>query len=164
MMQYQEEITAQLRIAVQQAQSSYHRLVVLVDNKDQFNNDALNVLCNNLNYGYLNIGICLGQELAKLNKEHRSLKASGVLDDILQAVDFDCIILNRLDILFEPTLQLKPFAILERLSRNKSIIVCWPGKYDGENLSYSETGRKDYFSTPQTNLILIELPVLGHFN
>ena len=68
---------------------------------------------------------------------------------LLSFMDDDKIvyILNHIDILFDPVLEIHPINILENISRQRKIVVIWPGEYREGRLSYAEPQHSEYFKT-----------------
>lgn len=63
------------------------------------------------------------------------------------------------DVLFEPSLQQEPLALLQELSRNKSLIVAWGGSYDEQNrlLIYAEPGHPEYRCYERPEVIVVAI-------
>jgi hypothetical protein len=53
-------------------------------------------------------------------------------------------LLDHIEILFDPQLQVDPLRWLEQRARDREIFVVWPGEYDGQKLSHAEPGHPEH--------------------
>ena len=60
--------------------------------------------------------------------------------------------------LFTPELAQDPVKLLQGLSRNRTLVVSWPGVRDGTTLIYADPGHPEYFRQPVADLVFVELP------
>ena len=58
-------------------------------------------------------------------------------------------------ILFEPELALDPIALLRDLSKRHPLVLNWPGTVKGDEVSYSEPGRRDHYQRRITNAVIL---------
>jgi hypothetical protein len=67
--------------------------------------------------------------------------------------------LNNIELLFEPSLQQEPLALLQELSRNKSLIVAWGGSYNEQTrvLTYAEPGHPEYRRYERPEVIVLAM-------
>jgi len=95
-------------------------------------------------FSLLSIGEILSKELLKFDKSNRNLVVETTLKQILAEIDKQELIINNIDILFNPAYKLDVIKLFIQLSRNKKIIVQWPGKLDSQYLIYSTPEYEDY--------------------
>ncbi len=95
---------------------------------------------------YLNLNLHLSQRLLDLTAKERPLRIRRILAQIIDAHPEPILALDNIELLFEPSLHQNPLALLQELSRNKSLIVAWGGPYDKQRrlLTYAEPGHPEY--------------------
>ena len=72
----------------------------------------------------------------------------------------DVVWLDRVQALFEPSLELDPLRQLQELARLKPIIAIWPGQVAEQCLTFSVPGRDDFQSYSANDLA--NVPII-HF-
>lgn len=95
-------------------------------------------------YRYISLGELLSAELMKSEKEKRSSMIESELEKLLTTNGSNEIIISDIDILFNPEYRLDVIKSFVNLSRNKNLIIQWPGEYHGGNLIYSKQEYSDY--------------------
>lgn len=92
---------------------------------------------------YVNVNLELSRQL-----RHKiavsSLECTQFLYELLASCDAEYVLLDRLEILFTPALQLDVLRLLLDLNRNKRIIAVWPGEYNNVQLTYAIPGHPEY--------------------
>ena len=71
----------------------------------------------------------------------RAQEASGLIARSLAALDAEVVVLDDMQVLFAPVLQVDPLNLLRTLGRKYSVVAAWPGEYDGKNLKVSAAGQ-----------------------
>lgn len=130
-----------LKNEIQQMGKWWHKLIFLCDRNNQFNS---NIPITD-SFEKINVNLVLSQELIHISKKNYPL----YVEDILQKVIIDTnqtYLLQHIDILFDPVLQVHPVRLLENISKNYKLIVEWPGKYEDDRLVYAEYGHPEYFT------------------
>ena len=90
--------------------------------------------------------INLGLELSSLAKSvprEKLPSLTNVLEQLLSGKPTD-IILDRIDILFDPVWNVDVLKLLLSVGRNRRLYIAWPGLMLGNILTYSEQGRPDW--------------------
>jgi len=93
--------------------------------------------------------------LKDLPLKKRPRKVSEFLTLIIRDKKADTLVLDHIEILFDPQLQQNPVLLLENISRNVTLIVGWKGHCSGRKLVYSEPEYDDYFTHEHTEGIVI---------
>jgi hypothetical protein len=91
----------------------------------------------------VNVGLLLSERIMKAKAEKVPVNITHELDAIL-GEEYCDIILENTNILFSPEYGVDVIKLLLQLGRNQRFYLPWPGKIDGERLTYSEPGRFDY--------------------
>lgn len=85
--------------------------------------------------------ISLNKELSQLLiSKQKANYSKEIVDWILftiKEIEKDPILLTDIDILFEPSFELDPLVIFRQASRNKKLLVLWPGEFRKNKLSYA---------------------------
>lgn len=106
----------------------------------------------------LAISELLCEKLLPLASKRRVDEVEALLADLIAAQKAGPVLLERIHLLFEPSLQLEVLRCLKALSKHTTLIIDWPGTYSGAALSFSMPGKPDYFYYSETELS--SLPVL----
>lgn len=101
------------------------------------------ISCKFLEHKELSIGEKLSSELRKYNKDERNSLVYQKVEEIVKE-STEKLILTNLDILFNPDYKLDILRLVVQLSKNKNLIIEWPGIYDNESLIYSKPEYLDY--------------------
>jgi hypothetical protein len=92
--------------------------------------------------------ITLNKELSKLLiRKRQSNYSREIIDWIserINEIEEDPILLIDIDILFEPSFKLDPLVIFKQASRNKKLLVLWPGEFKNNKLSYATPEHAHY--------------------
>jgi len=109
----------------------------------------------------INIGSVVGKELTKIPSKNRSLEVSKILRNQIESFPADTpALLGHIELLFDKTLRLSPVEVLKQLSRQKPIIVTWPGELRHERLSYAEVGHPEHRDYSTDGLVLFDSKTL----
>ncbi len=101
---------------------------------------------------YLELSEQLCERLLPLSCNDRSRHVSDIIAQMLNGIASDVVWLDRIQVLFEPTLELDPLRQLQDLARLKPIVAIWPGQITERFLTFSVPGRDDYQSYSANDL------------
>jgi len=141
---------------LKEAEKLYHKLVLLVGLPGSGKTTILNAVAKELGKDIMNVNLELSEHLLEMAAKKRSLKASGLLDNIIGRGSNTAILDNN-EILFDVNLKQNPLALLQKASRNRTIIASWSGIIDGENLIYAEPGHSEYRSYNTTDILMVHM-------
>ena len=92
--------------------------------------------------------ISLNKELSQLLiRKQQANYSREIIDWISQRInetEEDAILFTDIDILFEPSFNLDPLVIFRQASRNKNLLVLWPGEFRNHKLSYATPEHAHY--------------------
>lgn len=91
----------------------------------------------------INVGKGLSSLLLNITPTERRDKAPEVLRDMVDK--YTCVTLDHIEILFTPSLDMNPVAVMLALCRNKKICMLWPGEIIDEHLIYEKPGSLEYY-------------------
>lgn len=95
-------------------------------------------------YDIISLGQILSSELLNCSKEEREKNVFCVLEKIFNRIQSKKMIIENIDILFNPKYNIDILGFFINLGRNAKIIVIWPGQFALESLVYANPGYADY--------------------
>lgn len=119
-----------------------HQMVFIVGNQ---RNIAIEQLALDSEIELINLSLRLSELLLELPVNRRNRKVGESVNRLL-AEQGDIVILERIELLFLPELQVDPMRLFEDISRNTVLIIDWNGKYENGNLTYARPGHSEYRS------------------
>ena len=129
-----------LKNDISQMDGWYHKLIFIVDRNEQFHTRI--PLLND--YEKVNVNRMLSESLISIPKQKYPMYIDELLEKVLKNKE-NIYILQHVDILFDPVLQINPVRLLENFSKTYKLIVEWPGRYVDGRLIYAEYGHPEYF-------------------
>lgn len=132
---------------MRQASELYNRLVLLVSPIGDKNNEALDKVALSLASKVINVNLEMAQALLELTQKQRKSQTKQLLEKIIRRcvvsseICGNFVLLNHIEILFDPDLEIDPLALLKEVSRNRVIVAVWKGKIEDGMLTY---GQPDY--------------------
>jgi hypothetical protein len=128
--------------AIFQLTALYHRLLLIVAAPSSGKTGLLRTCERTVACSYLNLSLTLSQRLLELKAQDRALQAQNILNDVLTGEGL--LLVDNIELLFDPSLQLDPLRALKAVSRRRSLVVAWPGTLDNGYLTYAEPGHPEY--------------------
>lgn len=128
---------------VRDGQKSAERLVLLVGRPGSGKSKMLRELSTIRGWQYVNCRTFLTEELLEMVPKVRAIEASGIINKALEALKAEVIVLDDMQVLFAPVLQVDPLQLLKQLGKKFTIVAAWPGAFDGTNLSMAATGQPE---------------------
>jgi len=97
-------------------------------------------------YGWpaLPVGEALTPKLLPLLPRERERSVSRLLAEAVRSAGSGPLLCTQIDLLFEPSLGLDPLALLRGISRQRPLIVIWPGSYSDGVLAYAVPEHSHY--------------------
>lgn len=137
----------------------YYRLVLIAGLHGTGKTRLLKELSHQQNIAYLNLNLHLSQRLLDLTTKQRPLRVRRILAQIIDSYPELALAVDNIELLFEPNLQQEPLALLQELSRNKSLIVAWGGSFDEQKrvLTYAVPGHPEYRRYERPEVIVVAI-------
>ena len=158
-----ESIIEDLLSTIGQASSLYYRLVLVVGPARSGKSAVLRELSRRVAARVINLSSELSQRLLDLTPRERALEAGNLVREIvneatsetgaqpasqgrnaLSAPQGDVVLLDNIELLFDPALKLDPLRLLQLVSRNVTVIATWPGSVGDRGLTYAVPGHPEY--------------------
>ncbi|MBK5940614.1 AAA family ATPase [Halochromatium roseum] len=150
-------IDDRLHHALVAAAGLYHQLVLLVGETGAGKTAALRRIAAKRAVPLINLNLALSAQLLELTPKQRALRLPRILEQTLddalvqtlnpnqpQPQPQPLLILDHLELLFDPRLRQDPLRLLQRLSRNRQVLASWNGCYQAGRLDYAAPGHPEY--------------------
>ncbi len=118
--------------AIDKATELYYRLVILVGLPSSGKTAALRDVRERTAAPLVNVNLELSRRILDLTELQRALQLPRLLADIVRAAAADVVLLDNIEILFDPLLKQEPLRLLEGLSRNITVVAAWSGEIRAE--------------------------------
>lgn len=138
-----ELITDKVKQSLKAADGLYHRLVLLVGEAGSGKTAVLRRLVDDLCVPIINVNLELSASMLELTLKQRSIRLPKLLDQIVETGN-PVVLLDNLEILFDKSLEQDPLRLLERISRNRSVIATWSGSIKDNRLVYAKADHQEY--------------------
>lgn len=149
---------AQLERLIGEVGNLNSKLVLLVGDGRSGKTQLLRQIGAKLNIVPLNVGLELGLRLAAMQSNNRGLSVGELLREITDRERAeDTLLLDNLELLFEPSLQINPLDLIRRLAHSKRVVAVWPGKLRGDRLLYADIGHPEYRNYSRDGVVVLEI-------
>jgi hypothetical protein len=141
---------------INKAKDSYHQLLFLVGFDSPEMTEYLKTLSRKLNYPYINLSKELSSRLLGYSIKQRKYQSVNEVEMLLREQDVPVLLVDKIEILFAPDLNLEPIELFRRLSRNRTLVIAWPGEYQNGSLSYAVPEHAEYRDFGKVDAIFLE--------
>lgn len=134
------------------------KLILLVGPSRSGKTQLLRQLSAKLNIEPLNVGLDLGHRLATTQNNKRGFSAGELLREIADKERTeDLLLLDNLELLFEPSLQINPLDLVRRLAHSKRVVAIWPGELRGDRLVYADMNHPEHRDYSRDGVVIFEI-------
>ncbi len=137
---------------------SYYKLVLLAGEARTGKTRALQALAAETGWALLNLNLLLSERLLQVPTRQRAIRAQRLVEAILAENPGDGVILDNIELLFQPELELDPLRLLLSLTRNRGVVASWPGSYSDSTLTYAATGHVEHKSYLKPDCAIVSMP------
>ncbi len=148
-----DDLVADILSDIEAAPNLYYRLILVVGPGGSGKTATLRAVAAHAHAPVLNLNLELSRRLLDLTARQRLLTVPRMLDDLIGG-DRPLVLLDNTELLFDPTLKQDPLALLQRASRNRTIVVAWNGTLENRYLSYAEPDHPEYRRYPKDSLVI----------
>ena len=134
-------IIQQIVETVREGQKTPECLVLLVGRPGSGKSKLLRELSSIRGWQYVNCRTFLTEELLEMVPKMRAQEAPRLITGALEALKPEVVVLDDMQVLFAPVLQVDPLHLLKHLSRKFSVVAAWPGQFDGTMLVAATSGQ-----------------------
>lgn len=144
-----------LHQAIQQAASRYTKLVLVVGPRGSGKTELLQAYAQEYNCPYIPVGSLMAERLLVILPRFRDTEADRAMAELCQGTG--PFLLDNLEVLFDPELQLDPYRLLTGLARTRTVVAAWPGTSQGNELTYASPGHREYRTFAPNEAICLAL-------
>ena len=131
------------------------KLILLVGNGSK--TQLLRQLAQRLNVAPRNVGATLGHRLAATPVAERGFSTNELLRDITDTARGNApLLLDNLEVLFEPSLKINPLDMIKRLAHSRRVVAVWPGELRDDRLVYARMGHPEYRDYTRDGIVVLE--------
>jgi hypothetical protein len=156
------EMISRLETLTSEISALHSRLILLIGPPRSGKTALLNSFGERMGMVPLNIGSELGRQLMPVPHKQRHLQAGNLLRELADIhVTGDLLLIDNIELLFDPTLQLSPLDLLKKQAHTKKVVAVWPGELRGEGrtsrLTYAEMGHPEQRDYATDGVVLFEI-------
>ena len=149
-----ETLTDQIVTKIDQVAELYYRLVIMAAPSGSGKTAVLQQVSRRVGGRCVNVNLELSRRLLDLTVRQRSLQVPRLLSAILDESESDVVLLDNIEMLFDPSLKQDPLQLLRGISRNVTIVVAWNGVAERGYLTYAVPGHPEYRRYPVRDFLL----------
>ena len=138
------------------------KLILLVGPSRSGKTQLLRQFSAKLDVEPLNVGLELGCRLAATSNNKRGFSAGELLREIALLEQFGerteaPLLLDNLELLFEPSLQINPLDLVRRLAHSRRVVAVWPGERRGDRLIYADMSHPEHRDYSRDGVVVLEI-------
>lgn len=140
-----------------------HRLVLVIGPAGSGKTRVLKEVQRLTGAPRVNVTLEMSKRLLNLQEKERSLRAEAVFENMLSGfcredgTHFETVLLDNIEILFDPSLELDSLQLIQNASRNRTLVVGWPGCVKDGVLTYAEPDHPRYQRHEVKELVTVTL-------
>lgn len=135
----------------------YNRLVLVVGPSGTGKTAVLRTIGEAENVPVLPVGAQVSQRLLELTERQRVLQLPTILEEAVAGLPPEMTLLDNTEVLFSPVLKQDPLRLLQRISRNRTVVASWLGTVSGGRLTYAAPGHPEFRRYPTEDLLVVTL-------
>lgn len=133
-------------------------LILLVGPPGSGKTQRLRQLAAKLSSESINVGLELARLLAATPNNKRGFSAGELLREITNNHKTDGpLLLDNLELLFEPSLQVNPLDLIKRLAHAQPVVAVWPGELRGDRLTYADMSHPEHRDYSREGVVVFEV-------
>jgi hypothetical protein len=145
---------------IAEVRNLYHRLILVVAPEGAGKTEALDTVGKRLGAPRINVNLELAQRLLDLAERQRALHIQRLLEEIVSATESDVVLLDNIELLFDPKLEQDPLRCLQLLARHRTVVAAWGGAVTNDAspsavLTYGNPGHPEYRRYPASELTIV---------
>ncbi len=147
--------------AIGLASGLYNRLVLLAGPQGAGKTAALRSIAKAQNYPIINVNLQLCKAMLELTRSQRTRQVERLFKAVVGAVPAEVVLLDNLEVLFDPGLEVEPLRLLLNASRNQTLVAAWNGTFRDGTLVYAEPGHPEFAQYKQVEALVVPLDLDG---
>ncbi len=141
---------------LEKATTLYNRLVLLVGSPGSGKTSILKEVASQFMEPIINVNLELSQRLVELPKRQRPLEVNRLFSEIVLSSQRDPVLLDNLELLFDPSLMIDPLNMLKKVSRNITVLATWNGRVENQQLVYAAPDHSEYRKYSVDDFLVVE--------
>lgn len=133
----------------------YHRLVLVVGAAGSGKTGALREAAAHTGAPLVNVNLELSRRLLDLTGRQRALRAQDLLHEVAAEAGGDVVLLDNIELLFDPALRQDPLRLLRSLSRHRTVAASWNGSVEDGHVRYAAPGHPEYRRRPLDGVLAV---------
>jgi hypothetical protein len=150
-----ESLADQIMRKVRKAAELYHRLMLVVAPAGAGKTIALQAVRNLTGAPLVNVNLEISRRMLELTERQRALRLPELLREVIGYDGNDTILLDNLEVIFDVALKQDPVRLLQRLSRNQTVVAAWSGTIVENSLIYATPGHPEYRRYPIHDFLVV---------
>jgi hypothetical protein len=143
--------------AIRQAGGLYYRLVLLAGPQGVGKTAALQAIAKELGYPLINVNLQLCKAMLELTRSQRTRQVERLFKAVVGAASTEVVLLDNLEVLFDPGLEVEPLRFLLNASRNQTLVAAWNGTFRDGTLTYAEPGHPEFAQYKQVEALVVPI-------
>jgi hypothetical protein len=140
---------------INQASELYHRLVILVAPAGGGKTSVLNAVHDQTSAPLINVNLELSRRMLDLTERQKALELPRIFSEIVNELSSEVVLLDNIEIIFDPSLKQDPLRLLQGISRNKTVVAAWDGKIDHGHIVYAVPGHPEHKKYPANDIMIV---------
>ena len=141
--------------SIGRAASLYHRLVLVVGAAGSGKTGALREVAARTAAPLVNVNLELSRRLLDPAGRRRALRTQPLLERIAAEARGDVVLLDNLELLFDPALRQDPLRLLQGLSRHRTVAASWNGSVEDGHIRYAAPGHPEHRRCPLDGVLAL---------
>lgn len=142
---------------IEQAQCLYYRLVLVVAPAGKGKTHLLREVHRQTGASVVDVNLDLSRRMLDLTERQRILQVPVLLAEILSTQRGDVILLDNVEMLFDPALRQEPLRLLQSLARDLTLVVAWSGRMIDGYLTYAIPDHPEYRRYEVRDFLMVNL-------
>jgi hypothetical protein len=147
-------LTQEIERSIREAETLHTRLILIVGSRS-----GKSVLLRDVHQRQklplVNVNLHLSEKLLDLPQEQRPLRVADLLREVISTQASPVVLLDNLELLFDPELRQDPLRLLEIVARRHTVVAAWPGEAEGTDLMYADPGHPEHRRYARPGAILV---------
>ena len=142
-----------------EARELYHRLILVVGPPGSGKTEALQEVSASASASLINVNLELSRRMLDLTERQRALQVPRLLRGIVSEATGEVVLLDNIELLFDVRLKQDPLHLLQRLSRDKTVVATWSGSIVDGHITYAVPGHPEYRRYPIRDFVSLDVKV-----
>jgi hypothetical protein len=108
-------------------------------------------------YPLINVNLQLCKAMLELTRSQRTRQVERLFKTVVSAASAEVVLLDNLEVLFDPGLEVEPLRLLLNASRNQTLVAAWNGTFRDGTLTYAEPGHPEFAQYKQVEALVVPL-------